>query len=72
MPNMLTVQLSEEELVNALRQLSPIRRRQLLQQLEDESRPVVVSIPAAQLDQLTGLIAIGGDALTESEQLYDD
>jgi hypothetical protein len=68
----ITIQLPEDVLLDALRQLPPSRRRRLLQQLADEPSPTVVSIPAAELDQWTGLISIGGDALAESEQLYDE
>jgi len=35
-------------------------------------RPQIRSTPAALLDHLTGLIAIGGDALEDSEQLYGE
>jgi hypothetical protein len=72
MSDTITVQISEEELLNALRRLPPARRQLLLRQLADERRPIVVTLPAAALDRLTGLMAVGGDALEESEQLYDD
>ncbi|RMF28073.1 MAG: hypothetical protein D6759_16500 [Chloroflexi bacterium] len=34
--------------------------------------PLVPSVPASHLDPLVGMVAWGGDALAESEGLYDD
>ena len=67
-----TVELPENVLVQALKRLSPARRQQLLQQLMDEALPVVRVVPATDLDQWTGLIAVGGDALEDSRRLYDE
>lgn len=33
---------------------------------------VLRSMPASHLDHLTGLVEWGGDALTDSERIYDD
>jgi hypothetical protein len=68
----ITIQLPEEALIEALRQLPPARRRKLLQQVVDPPTVEVVSLPAAALDQWIGLISVGGDALAESEQIYDE
>jgi len=43
--------------------------------LDDQSQPVELVyptrlVPAKKLDSLTGLVAIGGDALADSEALY--
>ena len=35
-------------------------------------RLVLCTLPAAHLDHLTGLVAWGGDAMTDSERLYDE
>ena len=32
----------------------------------------VHGVPASELDRLTGLISVGGDALKDTERLYDD
>lgn len=72
MSTLITVQLSEEALIDALRHLPPERRRALLRQVDNPPLPVVVALPAAELDRWTGLIAVGGDALVESEQIYDE
>jgi len=41
--------------------------------LKDRSaREGVRTLPAAHLDQLTGLVAWGGDALVDTERLYDE
>jgi hypothetical protein len=38
-----------------------------------ESTPLVLhTLPAAHMDRLTGLVAWGGDAVTDAERLYDD
>jgi hypothetical protein len=35
-------------------------------------RPIVQVMPAAQLDALVGLVAWGGDAVADTERLYDN
>lgn len=71
MSNPITIQLPEEVLIEALQQLPPERRRQLLQQIEDSQQKEVATLPIEALYQLTGIIEVGGDALEESEQIYD-
>ena len=66
-----TLELPDNVLIQALKQLSPARRQQLLHQLEDEMLPAVRVVPATELDKWTGLIAIGGDALEDSDRLYE-
>lgn len=68
----ITIQIPEEALVEALQQLPPERRRQIIQQVEDKPRRKIVAVPADVLLPLTGTIAVGGDALIESEQIYDE
>ena len=34
--------------------------------------PLIPSLPASFLDSLTGLVAWGGDALADTERLYDE
>ncbi|MCC6455859.1 MAG: hypothetical protein IT328_12985 [Caldilineaceae bacterium] len=68
----ITVQIPEEALIEALQQLSPERRRQILQQVDKKQRPQVVTIPADALLELKGIISVGGDALVESEHIYDE
>jgi hypothetical protein len=67
-----TLELPEDILVAALRKLSPARRRHLLVELDRPSAFTLRTVPAAELDKLTGLIAVGGDALEDSERLYED
>jgi predicted DNA-binding antitoxin AbrB/MazE fold protein len=38
---------------------------------QDVVRYPTTLIPAAELDSLTGIVAVGGDALADSEALYD-
>jgi hypothetical protein len=65
-----TLELPDNVLIQALKRLSPARRRQLLYQLEDEASPAARVMSATELDKWTGLIAIGGDALEDSRRLY--
>lgn len=65
------VELSEAELVEAIRRLSPKRRADLLDKLQALREPVIRSVPASRLDSLTGLVSLGGDALADTEALYD-
>jgi len=67
-----TLELPEEVLVAALRKLSPARRQHLLVELDRPPAFILQTVPAAELDKLTGLISVGGDALQDSERLYDD
>jgi len=66
------VELSEVELIEAVRRLSPRRRADLLDKLEALREPVVRAVPAKRLYDLTGLVSLGGDALADTEALYDD
>lgn len=68
----ITLELPENVLVAALRKLSPTRRQYLLAELKPVSTFVLRTVPASDLDKLTGLISVGGDALEDSERIYDD
>jgi hypothetical protein len=70
----ITVQIPEEALIEALQKLSPERRRQILQQVreESESQIIPVPLPADALLEIRGIISVGGDALIESEHIYDE
>ncbi|MFN8497590.1 MAG: hypothetical protein U0641_07015 [Anaerolineae bacterium] len=39
---------------------------------QDKRRAEVKSIPASQLRPLVGIMSVGGDAVEDSERLYDD
>ena len=71
MTTAIVVELPEDVLVEALRRLSPARRRQLLLRIASEPVPAIATVPATELDKWTGLISVGGDALEDSEHLYD-
>lgn len=66
------VELSEVELIEAVRRLSPGRRAELLDKLEALRQPVVRAVPASRLYDLTDLVSLGGDAVVDAEALYDD
>ena len=71
MSGTIVLELPEEVLLNALRQLSPDRRRWLFKESEKEATIDVRLVPAEALTELNGLVSIGGDALKDSERLYD-
>ncbi len=72
MPGTIVLKLPENILLEALRQLSPLERRRLLQELGRDDTPSLKGVSAVTLDAWAGAIAVGGDALLESEQLYDN
>ena len=39
---------------------------------QESTKLILRTLPAAHLDQLTGLVAWGGDAVADAERLYDD
>ena len=72
MTETILLELPDDVLLTALRRLSPARRRRLLDEL-DLSEPVHPRyLRPDVLDRLSDLIDIGGDALHDSENLYDD
>ncbi len=66
------VELSEAKLLEAFRRLRTPQRVNLLAQLRQLEKPELRTVPASRLDALTGLISLGGDALLDSERVYDD
>jgi hypothetical protein len=63
--------LPETKLVEAFRQLSPRRRVELLSRLQALREPELRTVPASRLYALTGLVSLGGNALADTESLYD-
>lgn len=39
---------------------------------QESANLILRTVPASQLDSLTGLVAWGGDAVMDAERLYDD
>ena len=68
-----TVELPEKVLVQALRQLSPARRRQLWLSLETDSSASQRDVPTGSsgrtktLDRALGLLTVGQNAPTDAE-----
>lgn len=68
-----TLELPENVLIQALRQLSPARRRQIWLSLEADSTapqraaPIVRSARTKTLDKALGLLAAGQNAPTDAE-----
>jgi len=63
MSTSITIELPEAVLIEALQKLSPERRRQLLEQANEETKIQLVPFPMETLKEITGIISVGGDAL---------
>ena len=64
----------KEQLMRELDELSPDKLTEVLDFvgfLRTRKIPFAPALPASFLDRLTGLVAWGGDALADSERLYD-
>jgi hypothetical protein len=70
--NVITLQLPEDVLVEALRRLPEERRRALSRQLMEAEALKPRWVPVANLGRLIGLVSLGGDAVQDAEALYDD
>ena len=67
----LELELPEAKLVEAFRRLDPRRRAELLARLQGLREPELRTVPASRLNELTGLISLGCDALTDTEAIYN-
>jgi hypothetical protein len=80
-----TYTITKEQIIRELDDLSPeglqdlhqylefLRHKRWKQNREPAGEPVYPTrfVPAERLDALTGVVNIGGDALADSEALYD-
>ena len=62
---------TEEKLIEAFKRLNPRRRTELLDKLHAIREMGLRTVPAGRLNDLTGLISLGGDALSDTEAIYD-
>lgn len=65
------LELPEAKLIEAFRRLPPQRRAELLDRLRALREPELRTVPASRLYALTGLVSLGGDALADTEAIYD-
>lgn len=68
----LELELTDQELLEAFRRLPPQRRAELIDKLQVLRGPTLHTVPASRLDALTGLVSLGGDAVADTEAIYDD
>lgn len=68
----ITLELPEDVLVAALRKLPSWQRREILREFQGDLGPAIRTVPASELDKWTDLLAVGGDAQEESEDLFND
>ena len=73
MPSVISLELElpEAKLIEAFRHLPPRRRAELLDRLQALREPGLRKVPAGRLYALTGLVSLGGDALIDTEAIYD-
>ncbi len=65
----------KQRLMKELNELPPDKLSEVLDFvtfLKTRKLPSVPSLPASSLDHLTGLVNWGGDALADTERLYDE
>ena len=65
----------KKHLIRELDELPPDKLSEVLDfvtYLRTRKVPSVPSLPASSLDRLTGLVTWGGDALVDTERLYDE
>jgi len=67
----LELEVPEAKLVEAFRRLSPQQRVKLLEVLQSLCEPRLRTVPANRLYALTGIVSLGGDALADTEAIYD-
>ena len=65
------LKLSEANLIEAFHRLPSGRQAELLDKLQALREPLLRTVPANRLYDLTGLVSLGGDALADTEALYD-
>lgn len=71
MENVITLQMPEDVLLEALGRLPEGRRRALLRRLMESEALKPRWVPVAELGRLIGLVSLGGDALQDTEALYN-
>jgi hypothetical protein len=67
----LTVRLPKHLLFEFLRQIPRKELDMLIQEIPGKSQLEPVRVPSQSLDKLTGLISVGGDALQDTEAIYE-
>lgn len=71
MSAVIPLEVPETKLVEAFRRLPPQRRAELLDKLRALREPELRTVPASRLYALTGLVSLGGNALVDTEAIYD-
>ena len=73
MSNLISFELEvpESKLIEAFRRLPPRQRAELLNRLQALCELELKTVPASRLHALTGLVSLGGDALADTEAIYD-
>ena len=69
--HLVEVENERSDLIAAIRRLPAPSRAKLIDKLDTLREPEVRLVPAHRLRALTGVVALGGDALADTEALYD-
>ena len=67
----LEMEIPDSKLVEAFRRLPHQQRARLLARLRTLCDPDVRTAPASRLSALAGVVSLGGDALADTEAIYD-
>jgi len=67
----LELELSDTKLMDAFRRLPPQQREELLRKLQSIRETKLRVVSSNRLNEITGLISLGGDALENAEAIYD-
>jgi hypothetical protein len=67
----LELEVPETKLVEAFRRLPARQRVRLLKVLRALCEPELRTVPVSRLYPLTGIVSLGGDALADTEAIYD-
>lgn len=65
------LEVPETKLIEAFRRLPPSERVRLLEVLRALCEPALRTVPASRLHALTGIVSLGGDAVADTEAIYD-
>ncbi|OFZ19308.1 MAG: hypothetical protein A2Z20_04045 [Bdellovibrionales bacterium RBG_16_40_8] len=68
----LELKLPETKLIDAFRKLPKEQREELLRKLQSIGEKKLHIVPSTRLNAMTGVVSLGGDALEDTEALYNE
>lgn len=67
----ISMQIPEELLIDALMQLPYKKRLEIWRKVHEVTKIELRCLKAEKLDKITGLVSLGGDAVRDSEKVFD-